>query len=89
MERRAQILQIADGYGASEVRVFGSVARGDHTEHSDVDLIMDLPRHRVLLNVAGLAEQLSELLGVRVEVTTPRLLRPEIAAVVARDAIAL
>ncbi|MGH8906010.1 MAG: helix-turn-helix domain-containing protein [Egibacteraceae bacterium] len=88
-DHREEILRIADEYGASNVRVFGSVARGDHTARSDIDLLVDLPPRRLLLNVSGLSARLSDLLGVRVDVTTPRLLRAGVGADAIDDAAPL
>jgi uncharacterized protein len=58
------VLEIAHRRGASNVRVFGSVARGEDTETSDIDLLVDLPARQTLLTLAGLAEELSDALGV-------------------------
>lgn len=58
------------------MRVFGSVARGDSGEAGDIDLLVDLEPGRTLLRLAGLNEDLGELLGVRVDVATSELLRP-------------
>jgi hypothetical protein len=70
------ILTIAAHHGASNIRVFGSVARGDATQGSDVDLLVDLEPGRSLLDLGGLLMDLQELLGVPVDVGTdvkPRL----------------
>jgi uncharacterized protein len=76
---RDQVLEIAARYGATNVRVFGSVARGEDTISSDIDLLVDIPaRQAVLLSVAGLIEELRDLLGVSVHVATAEMLRDEI-----------
>ncbi len=79
-ERRDEILEIAARYGASNVRVFGSVARGDDTAESDIDLLVDLPAGTTLLSLAGLAEELTTLMDVKVDVATAEILRDEIRA---------
>ncbi|MGH9065013.1 MAG: nucleotidyltransferase family protein [Acidimicrobiales bacterium] len=66
--RRAEIVRIAAARGASNIRVFGSVARGDATADSDVDLLVDFEPGRSLLDEAGLARELEELLGYHVDV---------------------
>lgn len=78
-------------YGATNPRLFGSVARGDAREDSDLDLIVDLPpgAGNELLRVAGLAEELSELLGVRVDVVAATLLRDKVSATALGDAVAM
>ncbi len=68
--RRAEILDIANRWGATNVRVFGSVARGDATHGSDVDLLVDLDPGRSLLDLGGLLMDLQDLLGVAVDVGT-------------------
>lgn len=75
---RQDILAIAARRGASNVRVFGSVARGDATPRSDVDFLVDIEPGRSLLDVAGLMLDLQDLLGLRVDVV-------EESAVDARD----
>ena len=69
-ERRSQILGLAERYRAGEVRVFGSVARGDATEDSDVDLLIKPRRGCSLFDLGGLLEDLQELLGCRVDLVT-------------------
>jgi predicted nucleotidyltransferase len=69
-ERRAEILRLAGRRGAYNLRVFGSVARGDANTDSDLDLLVAWEPGRSLLDHAGLVEDLQELLGVRVHVGT-------------------
>lgn len=86
---RREIRTILRRYGARKVRLFGSVARGDATEVSDIDLLVDLAPDggNELLRVSGLAEELSELLGVRVDVVTEHLLREPVAATALAEAV--
>ena len=69
-------------YQAANPRLFGSVARGDATPDSDIDLLVDLlpGGGNELLRVAGIAEELSQLLGTRVDVVAGSLLRGEVSA---------
>ncbi|OPY39514.1 MAG: Nucleotidyltransferase domain protein [Methanoregulaceae archaeon PtaU1.Bin059] len=69
-EKREDILRIASRYGAGNVRVFGSVQRGEDTEGSDVDLLVDFEQGRSLLDQVGLIQDLEDLLGCRVDVIT-------------------
>ncbi len=73
--KREDILLLAKQYGAYNVRVFGSVARGDADEQSDIDLLVDMEPGRSLLDLAGLWMDLEELLGCKVDVVTERGLR--------------
>ena len=71
-EKREEILDIAARHGASNVRVFGSVARGEAGPESDVDFLVELERGRSLLDRAALILDLETLLGRRVDVATER-----------------
>lgn len=87
--KREDILRIAKNYGASNVRVFGSVARGDADERSDIDLLVDMERGRSLLSLAGLLVDLEELLGYQVDVVPEDSLRQRIKGRVLREAVPL
>jgi predicted nucleotidyltransferase len=71
---REQVLRLAALHGARNVRVFGSVARGESTERSDVDLLVDWEPGRSLLDQVALVQDLEETLGVRVHLGTERSL---------------
>ena len=68
--KRDEILRIATTHGASNVRVFGSVARGEARPDSDLDLLVDLEPKRSLLDLVGLIQDLEDLLGCKVDVVT-------------------
>jgi len=88
--RRSAILAIAERHGAGNVRVFGSVARGEAGPDSDVDFLVDLEPGRTLLDHGQLQVDLEELLGCRVDVITDRgLLRSQIRARVLEEAVPL
>jgi len=76
-------------YAATNPRIFGSVARGDATPDSDIDLMVDLlPRRgNELLRVSGIAEELSEVLGTRVDVVAASLLRGEVSSTALADLV--
>ena len=76
--QRADILRLAADYGALNVRVFGSIARGDADETSDIDLLVDMEAGRSLLDLGGLLMDLRDLLGRHVDVVTERGLRARI-----------
>jgi len=69
-KRREEILKLASAHGAYNVRVFGSVARGEDTESSDVDFLVSMEQGRNLFDQAGLLSDLQELLGRKVDVAT-------------------
>ena len=74
-EKKAEILRLADTYGGHNVRVFGSVARGDNGENSDVDFLVEFEKGRTLFDLIGLKLDLQDLLGAAVDVVTPNSLR--------------
>jgi predicted nucleotidyltransferase len=75
-QKRNDILRIAAQHGARNLRVFGSVARGDDHAQSDVDLLVDMDPDRSLLDMVGLGQNLEELLDRRVDVLTGASLHP-------------
>ena len=87
--KREQILKIAAKHGARKVWVFGSVARGEADERSDVDFLVEMEPGRSLLDMGGLLMELRELIGRDVDVVTERGLKPRIPARVLREAVAL
>jgi len=83
-------VQLAARYGASNVRVFGSVARGEARPDSDVDLLVDQDWARLSAwGGMGLVIALEDLLGRKVDVTTVEELKPRIRERVLREAVAL
>lgn len=82
--RRRAVVDMAERRGARNVRVFGSVARGDDNEGSDIDLLVDLDGGVGLFALAGLERELSGVLGTKVDVipadTLKRRFRDEILA---------
>lgn len=86
---RRAVIQTAARRGAHNVRVFGSIARGNETDTSDIDLLVDLDDGVGLVSLAGLTRELSELLGVDVDVVPAATLKPAIRDVVMDEAITL
>ncbi len=88
-DKREAILAIASQHGAYNVRVFGSVARGEATEESDVDFLMEIESNRSLLDQIALMQDLEALLGRRVDVAEPENLHELIRNHVLKEAVAL
>ena len=86
--RRAEILRIAAERGAVNVRVFGSVARGEATSKSDIDFLVDFEPGRNVLDLSELILDLEETLGRRVDVVEIRRPSP-LADTIAREAVPL
>jgi hypothetical protein len=88
-QQRNQIQNIADQYGVKNIRIFGSVARGEASPASDIDLLVDLDSQWTLLDHVGFMQELAELLGRKVEVVVEAGLRDTIRKRVLREAIPL
>jgi uncharacterized protein len=71
-EKREEILKIAASHGAYNVRVFGSVARGEADDSSDIDLLVDMEPDRSLLDVAAFMVDVRDLLGRGVDVVSEK-----------------
>jgi len=84
--RRDEILETAHKHGAFDVRVFGSVARGDARPDSDIDFLVRLESGRSLLDLARLLRELQVLLGCKVDIVTEAGLRQRIRLQVLREA---
>jgi len=87
--KREEITLIAGKYGASHIRIFGSVARQSADEKSDIDFLVELEPGRTLFDLGGFAYDLERLLGRPVDVCTLPLLREPIRTRVAAEAIPL
>ncbi len=87
--KREDILHTATKYGAFNVRIFGSVARGEADAESDIDLLVDMEPSRSLFDLGGLLTDLEDLLGCNVDVVTEDSLRARIKERVLKEAVAL
>jgi len=87
--KRREILAVAAKHGARHVRIFGSVARGEADERSDIDLLVDMEPGRSLLDHASLWLELNTTLGCKVDVVSERGLKPRIRERVLREAVPL
>ncbi len=85
-ERREEILRVAARHGARNVRVFGSVVRGEARPDSDVDFLVDIDRGRSLFDMGGLLIDLRDVLGREVDVVTERGLKARIRDRIIKEA---
>ncbi|MBI1269451.1 hypothetical protein GC174_03370 [bacterium] len=93
-EKRDEIIAIAQRYGASNVRIFGSVARGDYTDSSDIDILVNLDSSKFEgMRYFGVIEELHEefeaLLGHKVDVVNERGLKPRIRKEILAEAVSI
>jgi predicted nucleotidyltransferase len=88
-QNRDEILRIAARHGARNVRVFGSVARGEDRTDSDVDLLVEMESNRSLLDLVGLEQDLEDLLRRDVDVVTDASIHPDLRPRITAEARAL
>ena len=88
-QKREQVLETAARYGAYDVRVFGSVARLEANDASDIDILVNMEPGRSLMDLGGLLYDLQELLGIEVDVVTEKGLRAQFREQVLREAMPL
>ena len=71
-QKKKEILLVAQQHGIVNIRIFGSIARGDDNLQSDVDLLVDLEQRRTLFDLGGALIKLQDLLGRKVDIVTER-----------------
>ena len=89
MQIRPIILGIAREYGATNIRIFGSFARGEQRRGSDIDLLVDLPEGMSLLDLSGLKLDLEDALRREVDVVPARSVKPSLRDVIFAEARSL
>jgi len=88
-EKKADIINISQRYHAENIRIFGSVARGEATDKSDVDFLVSFLPDASLLDQAGLIEELSQLLQRNVDVVSERAVSPYLQETIKAEALSL
>lgn len=88
-ENREVILEIALHHGAKEVRVFGSVARGEDDENSDLDLLVSIAPDRNLYDLIGLQQDIEQFVGRKTNIITDKSINPYLRDAILQEAIAL
>ena len=86
---KPQVLAVATRHGASNLRIYGSIATGREHATSDLDLLVDLPEEQSLLGLISLRQDLEDLLGCSVDVTEAETLHPLIRTQILEQALAL
>jgi len=87
--KREEILRICTKHGVRTIRLFGSVARREADEASDLDFLVELEPGRTIFDLGGLQYELQQFLGCRVDVVTERGLKARIRERVLREAVPL
>lgn len=86
---RAEIRQIVASHHASNPRIFGSIIHGNDTEKSDLDLLVEPTSETTLFDIGAIRHELIQLLGVPVDVLTPKALSEKFRAIILAEAIPL
>jgi uncharacterized protein len=90
---QSRIVELLERHGARDIRVFGSLARGDDDDGSDIDLLIELTDEQSagaeLLTVLALSEELTQAVGARVDVVTARTLRKDVRDAALAEAVPL
>ena len=87
--KRDELNTLALKHGASNIRIFDSVARREETQGSDIDLLVDMDEDASLLDLARLKNDLEDLLGKHIDITTKPALHPMLADAILKEAIVL
>lgn len=87
--KKAEILAVAEKHGAGNVRVFGSVARGEDVEGSDIDLLVSMESDRSLYDLIGLQQEIEKMLGRKTDVLTERSINRYLRERILQEATAL
>jgi uncharacterized protein len=88
-KRRNDILKVAKEHGASNVRVFGSVVRGEDVEGSDIDFLVEMEKGRSYFDLVGFWQVLEDMLGRKIDVLTDGGLSPYIRDRILGEAVPL
>ncbi len=86
ISKRDDILKLAEKYGAYNIRIFGSVVRGEENEKSDIDFLVDFKPNIGLMEWSGLWVALEDLLGCKVDVATEKVLKSRIKSRILKEA---
>ncbi len=79
------IVEFLKGYGARKITIFGSFARGENTTESDIDIIVEFSDKKSLIDIVRIERELSEKLGIKVDLLTNKSLSPYIAEEIQKD----
>lgn len=88
-DKKSDILAIATRHGANNVRLFGSVARGEDNESSDIDLLVSMEKNRSLYDLIGLQQEIQHILQRKVDVLTDKSINSYLQAQILQEAISL
>lgn len=89
-KNRDRVLSVIQQYNVVNPRIIGSVARGDDTDNSDLDLLVSIiPDKTTLVDLYGIVDDLEELLGIHVDIITESSIPPEQRAVILKEAISV
>ena len=89
LKQQNQIIDITSKFNPKMIGIFGSYARGEHNQNSDLDILIDFEQELNLLEIIGLEQELTEKLGIQVDLITLKSLNPRLKEYVKKDLILL
>ena len=89
LEQQKLIFDIVSDYNPRMIGIFGSYARGENDHDSDLDILIDFDQTPDLLEIIGIEQELSEKLGIKVDLITLRSLNPQLKMYVEKDLVPL
>jgi predicted nucleotidyltransferase len=88
-DKKSDILAIAHRHGAKNVRLFGSVARGEDNETSDIDLLVSMEKNCSLYDLIGLQQEIQQMLNRKVDILTDKSINRYLQAQILQEAVLL
>lgn len=86
-EIEKKVVSILSGYGANRISIFGSYARGEEKPGSDLDVLVEFKERKSLLEIVRIERELSEALGIKVELLTEKSISPYLIAGIKSEAL--
>lgn len=86
---KSEILSVADKFGAKNIKVFGSVARGEAEDDSDIDFLVEMDKGKTLLDRIAFRQELRRILGCEVDVISIKAVKERIKENILREAVSL
>ena len=84
-EKVEKLIEFLKSQGASKISIFGSYARNDHSPESDLDIMVDFSDRKSLIDLIGMEQELSDMIGIKVDLLTERSISPYILDEIRKD----
>lgn len=84
-DMKRKVIEFLQGHGAIRIAIFGSYARGEETRESDLDILVEFSGRKSLLDIIGIEQELSDIIGIKVDLLTERSIEPQIMSEIRKD----